>query len=302
MHASLKPLSFGEILDGAFVLYRRGFFTLVATAVLASAVTAAASLLLSGPTPAASIVLRLVGVVVYAVAWTALTWQVSELYAGRTVSVNDGVRAAGARLLPVLGAWLIAFVLYGIPVLLAGRVVFRMGVRVGVEAAGAPGGLLLMLVPALAYVALSLTALVLAFAIVPAVVLEGADPRQAVARSFRLAGSAPLRVAALAVVVVALNAVLSLGLLRMGGWTDDPLAIVSGPVQLILSGARALLLPFIVGAAVLMYYDLRVRAEGLDVQLAGDGLAREPGAEREPDWADGAGKAPDPREELIPLE
>jgi hypothetical protein len=302
MHASLKPLSFGEILDGAFVLYRRGFFTLAATALLAGAVAAAANLLLGGPTPAASIVLRLVGVVMYAVAWTALTWQLSKLYAGRAVSVNDGVQAAGARLFPVLGAWLIAFVLYGIPVLLAGRVVFRMGVRVSMEAAGASGGLLLMLIPALAYVAMSLTALVLAFAIVPAVVLEGADPRQAVARSFRLAGTAPVRVGALAVVVVALNAVLTLGLLRMGGWTDDPLAIASGPVQLVLAGARALLLPFIVGAAVLTYYDLRVRAEGLDVQLAGDKLAWEPGADREPDPFGGAGRAPDPREELIPLE
>jgi hypothetical protein len=296
MPPELRPLSFGEILDGAFVLYRRGFSTLVGTSLLASAVAVAASLLLSGDTVGTSLFFRVVDLAVYAVAWAALTWQLSRLYTGQPAPVDGGLQAAGANLLPVLGGWLIAFVLYGIPVLLAGRVVFRMGVRVGMEGGGGTAGILLMAIPMLAYGALSVIALTLAFAIVPAVVLEGARPWQAVARSFRLAGGALVRVGALALVVMALNAVLTLGLLRMGGWTYDPQAMASVPVQLLLAGARALLLPFVVGAALLMYYDLRVRAEGLDLRMAADELA----GERRP--AEDAAEAPEPREGLIPLE
>lgn len=296
MPPALRPLSFGEILDSAFVLYRRGFSTLMGTALLASALAVAAGLLLSGATVGASLFSRVVDLVVHAVAWAALTWQLSRLYTGQPAPVDGGLQAAGANLLPLLGAWLIAFVLYGIPVLLAGRVVFRMGMRVGMEGGGATAGMLLMAIPMLAYAALLVVALALAFAIAPAVVLEGAGPWQAVVRSFRLAGAAPVRVVALALVVVALNALFTLGLLRMGGWNDDPSALLSVPVQLVLTGARALLLPFVVGAALLMYYDLRVRIEGLDLQMAADELA---GARRPAEDAD---EVPGPREELIPLE
>lgn len=296
MHPALKPLSFAEILDGAFVLYRRGFSTLAGTALLTAAVATAAGVLLSGGAVVPSIVFSAVDLAVYAVAWGALTWQVSRLYTGLPASVNDGLQAAGAALLPLLGAWLIALVLYGIPVFLAGRVVFRMGVRVGVEAGGAPAGMLLMAIPALAYGALFVVSLALSFAIAPAVVLEGAGPWRAVARSYRLAGDAILRVGALALVVVALYVLLAQGLLTIGGWSGDPFAIASAPVQLILAGGRALLLPFAVGAALLMYYDLRVRTEGLDLEALADGLAGGPAPAVE------GGEGSRPREELIPLE
>ncbi|HEU0301267.1 MAG TPA: hypothetical protein VFR37_17515 [Longimicrobium sp.] len=298
MHLPFKPLSFAEILDGAFVLYRRGFSALLGTALLTGAVSAAAGALPSGTM--AGILALVVKLVVYAVAWIALTWQVSRLYTGQSAPVNGGLQAAGASLLPALGGWLIAFVLYGIPVLLAGRVVFRMGVRVGMEGGGAPGGVLLLVLPVLAYGALAVTALALAFAIVPAVVLEGAGPWPAVARSFRLAGEAFVRVGGLVLVAAALYILIALGLLRIGGWNDDPFAIASPTVQLLLAGVRALLLPFVVGAAVLTYYDLRVRTEGLDLQLAADGLAgeRAPAPAGEADEAD---EALGPREEPIPL-
>lgn len=278
MPPPFTPLSPVDILDGAVALYRRGFATLAGTALLASALGLGLDLLLAAPLQG-TVLPGLVGMVVLAFAWAALTSQVSRLYTGQPVSVNGGLEAAATNLFPLLGAWLIAFVLYGIPVLVAQRLVFGMGVRAGLS--GGPAALVLLLLPGLAYLALFAIALSLAFAIVPAVVLEGAGPWQAVARSFRLAGDALVRIAALVLVVVALNFLVSMGLMRMAAGSD-PAAWAMSPALLLVDLARALLLPFIVAAAVLTYYDRRVRTEGLDLRMAADELAGG-GAEEEDD-------------------
>lgn len=268
----LRPLSFGEILDGAFVLYRRGFSILLGTSVLASALAWVLDLLFSRPLHG-TVVPTLIRMVVEAVAWAALTWHVSRLYTGHAVSVNEGLEAAGARLLPLLGAWLIAFVLYGVPLQLARGLVFGITVRAGLS--GRSDAMVLSLLPWIGYLVILAVALALAFAIVPAVVLEGAGPWQAVARSFRLAREALVRIAALALLIIAIYLAISLGLTRMAGWSDDPAALGSLPGQMLLVGARTVLLPLAVGAAVLMYYDRRVRTEGLDLRTAADELMEE---------------------------
>ncbi len=271
-----KPLAFGEILDGAFVLYRRGFATLLGTAFILSTLGAGAHVLLGGPT-GGTFLPSLIATVAWAFAWAALTWQVSRLYTGSPVSVNQGFEAAGARILPLMGALLIAFLLYGIPVNAAGGLVYGMGARAILE--GPRGAIVLVIIPAVAYLGMTLLALALAFAIVPAVVVEGAGPWQAVARSWSLAGRAPVRVGALALVVFVMNALVAFAVTRLAGWPDPAAPAPSGGVLLAREGlmviGRSVLLPFMVASAVLMYFDLRVRTEGLDLQTAADEMAGE---------------------------
>jgi hypothetical protein len=270
MPLPFQPLSFAEVVDGAATLYRRGFSTLVGTTLLTTALGLGLDLLLAAPLRG-TVLPSVVGAVVLAFAWAALTWQVSRLYTGHPVSVNGGLEAAATRLFPLLGAWLIAFVLYGIPVLWVRGLVWGMEARVALS--GQTGAIFLLALPWLACLALFTLALALAFAIVPVVVLEGAGPWQAVARSFRLADQALVRVAGVALVIIALGFMVAMGLMWGAGWLGDPAAMASMPAQVLLSIVRALLLPFTVGAAVLMYYDRRVRTEGLDLQTAADELA-----------------------------
>jgi hypothetical protein len=300
MPPPFTPLSFVDILDGAVALYRRGFATLLGTTLLASALAVGVDLLLARPLQG-TVFPGVAWTVVLAFAWAALTWQVSRLYTGQPVSVNGGLEAAATSLFPLLGAWAIAFVLYGIPVLVAQRLVFGMGVRAGLS--GGSGAMVLLALPGIAYLALVAVALSLTFAIVPAVVLEGAGPWQAVARSFRLAGDALVRVAALVLVFIALRFLVGLGLMRVAGGSD-PAALASSPALLLLTLARALLLPFMVAAAVLMYYDRRVRSEGLDLRMVADELADgapEEGADDpEPGGEAADGDEPGPGEESHP--
>lgn len=270
MPPSFQPLSFAEVVDGAATLYRRGFSTLVGTALLTTALSLALNVLFAAPLQG-TVLPSVIGAVALAFAWGALTWQVSRLYTGHPVSVNGGMEAAATRLFPLLGAWLIAFVLYGLPVLAVQWLVSGMAARVIFS--GRPAAMVLLLLPGIAYFAMFAIALALAFAIVPAVMVEGAAPWQAVARSFRLADGALGRVVAVVLVLMALNVLVLLGLMRAVGASGDPAAMTSFPVQLLVSIASTLLLPFTVGAAVLMYYDRRVRTEGLDLQTAADELA-----------------------------
>ncbi|HEX5725729.1 MAG TPA: hypothetical protein VFX98_09715 [Longimicrobiaceae bacterium] len=261
-HAQLRPLAFGEILDGAFALYRRHFSTFFLGSLLpllpALAVGLLAALVVTAAGSAAA-ALAAVGLLLLLLAplllgcqvlqWSVLTDMVSQAYTGHAVSVGVGVSRGLVHFLPLLGATIIAAVLVLV-------------------------GLVFLVVPGLLLACMF-------FAVAPAVVVERRGPITALSRSRELASGAWGRIFLLVTVAYIIAALPSWGLQGISRLStgvsagelilQDP--VMYGVVQLISLLISALTLPFVVGAIVLLYYDRRVRAEALDVELATEGLA-----------------------------
>ena len=300
----LRPLSVGEILDGAFQAVRANARTMVGTA---AAVVAAVTLLSLvpdalllnrlGDNPAltgASTSLedqldlisgigesRLVSTVLTFVAVTMLNAllivPVSEAVLGRRMDAGAMWRRARGRVLAALGLAL----LVGLITVLAVVVVLVPGVVALVAGANDVGAVLLIagvtgavVVLFLLYTRWSLAA--------PALVLENASITTAMRRSWRIVRGSTWRVFGillLAGIIVSIGqAVVTVPIGLLAGLPaagqDSPYS--SLPItfaQLLISGvgtiiAGAIFYPFSAAVSALLYIDLRMRREGLDVRLA----------------------------------
>lgn len=288
---SLRPLGFGEILDGAFSLYRRNFGTFVLTALVPSIALLAGGLVyamaLSGfvqeggdPTAAMSAILGpfllfmvLAGLATF-VSWGALTRQAAQAFTGAPVSVPDGLKAGLRAVLPMLGA-----------ALLAGLVV-----AVALGAIGVVGGILSMVLGAIGIIVMTIVMLVVymlaitIFAgVAPAIVVEGKGPLSGLTRSFDLIKGAKGRVMGLVVVSVLIAYLPVVAVMFVTGTTGmmmgpSSAAAMPGAGALIAQQVLAwiagvLTTPFMVSVFVLTYFDRRVRTEALDVQVMTESLA-----------------------------
>lgn len=262
----LRPLGIGEILDGAFTLYRRNFATFFATAVIPQLPVIAFWTLvpptaLSDPEQADALSGAMFGVlypystIATLLVWGALTHQVAEAYAGgRGAGIREGYGHAFRRMLPLLVAGAVSVVAIFV-------------------------GMMLFLVPGI------LVAIML-FGVVPAIIVEHAGPFAALRRSRRLAKGAWGRVFGIMFLAVTIAAMPNLAVWVTAGvgaafagpdalaglesgWTYAAAQATSGIVG-------ALTTPFVVGSIVLLYYDRRVRTEALDLELAADDAAAEP--------------------------
>lgn len=291
---TFRPLGFGEILDGAFTLYRRNLATFLVTALIPTGVMVAVFLLfgrdylqavISGDGAAllgamGSFFLGMfLGGVVYLVMWGALTRQASQAYLGQPTSVGDGMRTGLQKLLTIFGATFVVGVVF-VVAYIAVALVFLVIVSVG-TASGSPAlALLFGLIGALVGTAAYLSAIGLLFAVLPAIVVEDKGPLEAIGRSIDLARGALGRVVGLMVVTLLITylPIIAVGFLT-GSFASltDPSAMPSGgqvmTQQLLGLGVGVLTTPFMVSVIVLLYFDRRVRTEALDVQMAADRLA-----------------------------
>ncbi len=179
----------------------------------------------------------LTGSVLYGItAWMTTTMIMAELW-GRPWSVGGALRGALRNLWRILGAWFMVHVLEALGFL-------GMGL-------GAP-------------------ALMVMYAVtVPAMAVEDLGPTDAMRRSWRLNRGSFWRMVglqlALALVIQALGVILDLGPLLIVGLIPDSLlvyfTVVTGALSSLVKTAVTAALP------VLIYLDLRVRREGLDLDL-----------------------------------
>jgi hypothetical protein len=291
---NLRPLGFGEILDGAFTLYRRNLVTFLVTALVPTAIFAAAFVAFGGPYFAAALsddvngmlgaaalffVGMFVGGLAYVALWGALAREASQAYLGQPTSVGDGMRTGVRKLPAMLGSGLVI----GIGMLI---VVFALALVVGVLGAlagAAGGGAMTVVIGFLTFVimaAVYLLCIVVLFAVLPAIVVENKGPIEAISRSIDLARGALGRVLGLMVVTVIITYLPMLAVLAAtGGFASfaDPSATPSMgqfmTQQLLALGVGVLTTPFFVAVIVLLYFDRRVRTEALDVQMAAERLA-----------------------------
>lgn len=289
----LRPLGFGEVLDGAFTLYRRHFPTLFATALIAiipitllmsSIENVSLAMDRSGaisPAMANRVLLSFPPLMLlWGVVWAALTHQTANAYQGRAPSLRGGYTAAVRALPRLIGSGivisLIATALALCISLVAGVIVATLlAIGAGTLPTATMGVVMLLAGAA------TLVGMAAIFAVVPAIVVEGAGPWSALKRSSRLARGAHARIVGVMVVCSLIVVLPTVGLavaVGMGAALWDSAAAVSlSPVQLfaqqlIAITTGALTTPFIVGCVTVLYFDRRVRTEAYDLEVAADSL------------------------------
>jgi hypothetical protein len=307
MSLDLRPLTLGELLDRSFSLYRRHFWVFVGVMALPSLVALALGLLMvvmfppssaaappQTPDPAqligtvAWILGGFAGIMViywvtYAVAQGATTAVVSQIYAGRPVSIGGGyapMRGKIGRL-----AWLLLLIslrlagLMVVGVLLIMVIGVLAGVLVGVF--GAVGGPTVAIVSGLAavvgilviFVVVGWVALRYTVA-VPAAVLEDQTAGNAIRRSVQLTKGSLGRVFVLLLFTMIITYAVMflfqgpfLVASEMAG-PESPAALWLALLGTVAgSVGSAFTAPLMVVAFAVLYYDLRIRKEGLDLQL-----------------------------------
>lgn len=310
MAFDLRPLSLGELLDRSFSLYRRHFWLFVGIMALPSLIALGFGVVVAvfNPQPvnpesvaagetqpaeilgavawfvAAMIGMLIVYFIAYAVALGATTVAVSELYLGRPITI----RAAYAPLRGKVGRLALLLVLLGVRmmgVLFLGFL--AVGIAVAVGTIGSPIlGVLVMLGGMAAAVALWVWVILRYAVSVPAAVLEDETATSAIQRSIDLTRGSLGRVLVLLMFTMIITyAVLAIfqgpfliaaamaGPETSGGFWFNLLGTITGSI------GGAFTAPLMIVAFAVLYYDLRVRREGLDLQLmlsnleAGTGIA-----------------------------
>jgi len=272
MTALLRPFSVGELLDGAFSLYRRNFTSFFGIALVPYVpliVLWLALPLIAGtggqPVVDSTVALSMPYTLLASVLiWSALVFASMRTFEGTRVTAVESLKI-GLRKLPavtlsvIVALFLIAcgFVLLTIP----GLILPPMFV---------------VLLPAMIFYALILAAMF--FAVVPAIMLEQRGPIEALRRSRRLSKGARIRILGV-VVLASLIAALPVmafsfvagvaAAVRMPSSGDVFVSI--GSQALLQAGSfvlSALTTPYSVAAVTLLYVDRRARTEALDLEEA----------------------------------
>jgi hypothetical protein len=295
----LRPLGVGDIVDRVFALYRSRPMLFLAVAavpylilfllITGMAIAFAGTLLVladpltqmaagripdltRGAIPGAigiAVLLGLIGTVLAVVILSAqsagLIAATSALYLRRPLTAADAFRE-GLRAAPrIIGASLLVF-LAVVVLWVALAVVMVLANQALVFAAG---------------VILGFVAMVYIFAstlVAPVVAtVEHAGPVTALRRSWWLAEGGRWRIIGLQLLLLVLNAVIGalLSAIFFGSFVSDPVAraVVQQVANILTNVAWA---PVQWGTFAILYYDLRVRREAFDLQLAAEALPREP--------------------------
>jgi len=232
--ATLRPMAATEILDGAFTIYRRHFTTLVVTAFVP---ILPGLLLIALSRPLGQFVQVLGNVIVMG----ALVFQASEVAQGRAPQIGASLELGLRRFFPML----------------LGLLVYTLLVTIGLVALIVPGVCLFCM----------------CFAWEPVIVLENRWAFFSRSRSLARNEWGKISGVMFIAFVIAFLPGLALHLSAMSLLGVS--YVVASQSLVVVLGASilgALVAPFSNAVVTLLYYDQRVRKEGLDLQLAVDAL------------------------------
>ncbi len=213
-----------------------------------------------------------------------LTAVIGHSVLGRHVSITDAWRIASPRLGALIGSTLLAGLVFSGVMVVGGIVSVVIG-AVLIALHAAPAGVLLIIVGLIATLVFTVVFWVRFAVAAPAVVLEGQGPAVSLSRSWRLTKKSSWRVFGILLltelIVLVATGVLQVpfgvigaiaghgsgGILAFGGGSTSPSVVVSiiSAIGGIVAGSVAR--PILAGARVLLYVDLRMRREGLDLAL-----------------------------------
>jgi Membrane domain of glycerophosphoryl diester phosphodiesterase len=258
----LRPLSVGEILDAGFRLFRHRFGTLVGCILVPIVPLYILGTIIVGSTDptafdvnapssddgaavAGRIVDQLLSSVAAALAVAACFKAISAAYLGERAGTGDSLRYAAGRFLPLIVAYIVIVILL-IP------------------------AFILLIIPGI-WLAVKLS---MAF---PAIVCEKAGPLASIGRSWQLTKNNWWRVFGallvvfilLFVITLAVGGVLGAVLLGSDSISEVAFAILTTLIGLLIS---AITYPLWASVVTVLYYDLRVRNEGFDLQLLAQGV------------------------------
>jgi len=268
----LRPLSVGEVLDASFKIVRQSFGTLAGCVlvvalplnIINTLITASASDdafdfdsstttgtgFATGTEVAGTLLTTALSLVLMSLASAACFRAVSGIYLGESPTVGESLRFAMTRVLPVI----VLSLLYG-----------------------------LGLIPA--FIALVIPGIWLAVAwsvSFPALLSEGIGPVAALGRSFRLVKGRWWPVFGALLVMYLLVAVISgilgalLGATLVAAADNEAVAAVFYTIVNTLSSL--ITLPLMASVLTVLYFDLRVRKEGFDLQLLARGVGQDASA------------------------
>ncbi|HYW30070.1 MAG TPA: hypothetical protein VE869_01090 [Gemmatimonas sp.] len=240
---TLRVRSTSEIVDASFALYRRDFLQYVMIGALAYSPLIIVFILLQGMTSTTGLLVAgityLVTIVCLALVSGMIAKMGSDVYLGGTADVAATMRAV----MPRVPSLLLATVLVGVIVMF---------------------GLFLLIVPGV-YLYTRL------FAVPQMVVLEGLGPMEAIGRSWALTKGHGGHTFLTLLLVYGIYFVISIGV------TLTTLAMGSVVVQTVSGMLLGILCyPILTLVALVLYYDLRIRTEGFDVEHMASTLGADP--------------------------
>lgn len=244
----LRPRTAVEIVDAAFRITRLNYAALVTAMAVVMAPAVLLGLVLP-PTwaPLASLLQNLL----IPVADGAVIAIVSDAYLGRAVDPGTGLRALGGRVGSLIGAS------------------FMRGFMLAL-------GFLLLIVPGLIVAAWT-------FAMPMAIVLEGRRAGESFSRSRELARGHVGRVLATLVLLIVIFIVVMIGVAVTLGIATAALGIGERLGELLVNLVFIAVYPLVGVGGTLLYYDLRIRKEGFDLEVMARELAGGTPAQRPTD-------------------
>lgn len=296
---AIRARSIGELLDGAFRLYRQDLGLYMFTAIVASIPLAFFGVLTPAATDpeataaeAAIVLLALpfamIGTIVV---WTALMHQMSERLDGREPTLGPSVRR-GLRLIFRVGwAGILAYVIMVGAAILGGLIValffglvtFVSSLILPETAALVVTVIVAVVVGVAVFVLLGLRVLAGMALFLPGIVVEDLTAYQSIKRGFALTKGGQSRILSVLFLSWILIFVPVLAAYFVTGtWQIlvDPAAVSSGVIgtgQLVVQQMLVLIsagftTPFLVACILLLYFDQRVRLEAYDLQAEADAL------------------------------
>lgn len=241
--ASLRARTTTEIVDAAFTLYRRDFLQYIMVGAIAYSPMIVISLLTQGITGTGQtlvvVAVSIIGLIIATIVGAAVTRMGADVYLGGHADVGRTVAAVLPRVPMLIGAVLLTLVMV-VP------------------------GLLVLIAPGL-YLATRL------FAASQIIVLEKLGPIDAISRSFALTKGRAGHVFLTLLLVYGLYFALSFGV------TLGVALFGSTVLQTVVSSVLGIFCFPILGlSGLVLYYDLRIRNEGFDVEHMAQSLDGSP--------------------------
>ena len=303
----LRPLGVGEILDGAFASIRRNPKAILGLAAVVMTISAVISAVITRtllnlgslnlPTPgqqltpdqATHLVGRIVAValpafglsilltiIVQAILAGLLAPIIARGVSGQQISAADAWRITRPRLPSLLLATLLVLLAGLGPVLIVGVI---LGIALLAGAPAAVYGAIVLL--GLAALVLTIWLSTMLSLVTPVVVLENERPVRALARSWRLVRRSFWRVFGITllagIIVTVAGGILQLPFTFFGAVLGRG---IGGTVILVIGAIAAgtVTRPITAGVTVLLYVDMRMRKEGLDLALRTASGSGQPGS------------------------
>ena len=227
--AELYPKDLGELLTETFRVYGGNFWIFFRIALLAQIPFLVEEL---AGTPALSLVLFAVGIVLYILANGAIIFATAQHYLGREIRVTECYGRAWRSVLSLIGAAIVLFV---------------------VLALSAVASVIIIGIPVFFYLLVSL------FFYSQAIILEGKGPLTGLGRSRELVKATWWRVFRIGIIFVIVTLVIGLAA-SLPGFLATLFGPTAGAILSTISQSVAMPVGYI--GATVVYFDLRVRKEG----------------------------------------